>query len=90
MTDSRIARIEDKIDHVVERLSSIDSTLSAQHVSLKEHIRRTDLLESQVKPIEKHVTMVHGAIKLVGLVALLAGIAEGSLAAIELLRKVVR
>ena len=51
MNDDRLSRIEAKVDSVVDRLGSIDKTLAAQHVSLKQHMRRSDALEAQVKPI---------------------------------------
>lgn len=50
-------------------------------------MRRTSLLEKQIKPIETHVTMVHGAMKLVGVIAVLAGIVEGVVALLDLLAK---
>lgn len=87
MQEDRTYRIENKIDKISDRLNSIDSTLSAQHVSLREHMRRTSLLEKQIKPIETHVTMVHGAMKLVGVIAVLAGIVEGVVALLDLLAK---
>lgn len=66
-------RIEIKIDKLTEKLGNIDSTLAAQHVSLKEHMKRSDLLEKQIdvikkelSPIQKHVFMVTGALKLIG------------------------
>ncbi len=66
-----------KLDKVYDKLSSIDATLAAQHVTLEEHVRRTNLLESKVEPIEKHVTMVNGAIKFIMLVGVIIGIWEG-------------
>lgn len=75
--DSRIVRIENKIDKVVEHIGSIDVTLSAQHVSLAEHIRRTNALEAKVQPIEKHAAMVSGALKLIGMMSVIATIAMG-------------
>lgn len=74
MNDERLGRMENKLDRIAERLSSIDGTLQAQHVSLAEHIRRTELLEDQIKPVERHVVMVQGALKLIGLMAVLGGI----------------
>ena len=69
----RLIRIEDKI-------SSIDSTLLLQHESLKEHIRRTDLLEQRVIPVEKTLTMFIGVFKfltaIAGIVGFVSGIAE--------------
>lgn len=66
-----------KLDKIYDRLSSIDSTLSSQHEVLKEHIRRTEVLESEIKPVQRHVTMVEGAIKFIGLLALIVGLIEG-------------
>lgn len=66
--DQRTGRIEDKIDILTTRLSSIDSTLAAQHESLKEHMRRTSMLEQDVAPIKKHVNMVQGIIALMAFI----------------------
>ena len=64
-----------KID---DRLSKIDSTLAAQHESLRDHIRRTELLEEQVKPIHEHVHELKGVIKFFKFVGILAAIAEAA------------
>jgi hypothetical protein len=69
-----IERLEGKVDKLDERLDSIDKTLAAQHVSLDIHIKRSDALEALVQPIQKHVSMVEGALKLVGVVATIAGL----------------
>jgi len=74
--EKKLDKIEAKIDKIQEKMSNIDVTLAAQHESLKLHIKRTDLLERKMEPVEKHVAMVHGALKLLGFIALLAGIAE--------------
>lgn len=67
MDDKRLERVEDKIDALNAHLSSIDSTLAAQHVSLAEHIKRTSILEEEMKPVKEHVAMVHGVLKFIGL-----------------------
>lgn len=66
----------EKLDKLDIRLGSIDSTLAAQHESLKDHIRRTEILESRIVPVEKHVVMTQGALKFIGILSLLAGIVE--------------
>ena len=76
MQDDKLNRIEDKIDKIVDRISSIDSTLAGQAVELKEHIRRTEILEDEVKPIKDHVSMVNGVLKFIGLISALAVIVE--------------
>ena len=72
-------RIADKLDRISDRLNKIDVTLAEQHVSLKEHIRRTELLEGKLEPVETHVARVDGALRLLGVLSLLVGIAAGIL-----------
>lgn len=59
-------RILNKLEQSDARLNSIDVTLARQHVSLDEHIRRTALLETEVKGIKHHVSMVQGVSKFIG------------------------
>ena len=64
--DKRLERIENKIDHIGEKIVSLDITSAKQQTSLDEHIRRTELLENEVRPLKKHVDMVNGGLKLLG------------------------
>lgn len=72
--DKRLERIEVKLDDTNDHLAKIDVTLTAQHISLKEHIRRTNLIEEQLVPISKHVNMVKGALALIGLIGTITAI----------------
>ncbi len=69
-------RVHDKLDKVVESISEINVTLAKQSVSLEEHIKRSNMLEAKMVPVEKHVAMVNGALKFIGLLGILAGILE--------------
>jgi len=69
-------RLEDKVDKIADSISEINVTLAKQSVILEEHVRRSTNLENRLEPIEKHVHMVSGAMKLAGLLAILAGIVE--------------
>lgn len=60
-----------------KRLDNIEKVMIAQEINLKEHMRRTDILEESIKPIQKHVTMVEGVFKFLGLLSLLIGIVSG-------------
>lgn len=62
-----------KTDALDSRLDSIDKTLVSQHEQLKEHMRRTRLAEEnlniirdEIKPVQKHVAVVEGLMKLIG------------------------
>lgn len=74
MDDKRLERIEDKIDALSTHLGSIDITLAKQNVTLEDHVRRTTLLEKALIPIRRHIDMVSGALKLIGLVGIIVGI----------------
>lgn len=77
MSDDRLERIEVKIDSLGSRLGNVDVTLSAQHITLKEHMRRTAILEQQVIPLVRRASMSDGMLKLIGFVALLGGAFSG-------------
>jgi archaellum component FlaC len=77
MDDKRIERIEAKIDDIGEHINDTNVILAKQHESLKDHMRRTELLEEAIKPVQKHVSMVDGAMRLIGITAALAAIVEG-------------
>lgn len=62
MDQKRLERIEVKLDDVSDHLGSIDVTLKAQHITLKEHIRRTEVLEKEIGPIRKHVHTVQAIV----------------------------
>ena len=70
-------KLEEKIDRIIESQSEMNETLIRQEENLKEHMRRTAMLEEEVKPIVKHVAMVKGAGILVGVLATLASIWKG-------------
>lgn len=68
--DHRFSRLEGKVDKMVESTANIDKTLAVQAEQLTMHIKRTNLLEKQLEPIQKHVAMVNGGIKFLGLMAM--------------------
>lgn len=59
-------KILDKLDAISEDMSEMKVTLAKQEISLQEHIRRTNLLEEKIKPIEEHVSAVNTTIKIFG------------------------
>ncbi len=83
MDDKRLERIERKLDDSNDHLASIDVTLAMQHESLRDHIRRTTLLEQELRPIKKHVDMVSGVLKFIVIIGVILGI----VAAIQSLTK---
>lgn len=87
--ESLIAVLSEKIgrqhDELDKRLDNIEKVMIAQEINLKDHMRRSDHLEGlldtiqekELKPLHKHVAMVEGAFKFMGVVALFVTIASG-------------
>ena len=80
--DRKTDKIENKVDKLDTRLDRVDITLAKQEEQLAEHIRRTNLLEEQMKPVEDHVKHMSGALKLFGVISIVSG---GILAVLKLL-----
>lgn len=55
---------DDKLDHILQKIGSIDKTLEFQAGQLEEHIKRTEILENRVIPIEDHVKFIRGLMRL--------------------------
>ena len=78
-------KVEAQHDKTDNRLDSIEKVLISQELNLQLHMKRSDNLESivldmkekELKPIQRHVSQVEGAVKLLGLMALLITIATG-------------
>lgn len=67
--------IEARLSEIERTLHEIDKTLALNTQHLGEHMRRTELLEKDVRPVVKHVEQMRGAGKLLGILALIATIA---------------
>lgn len=57
-------RLYDQLDRIESRLDTVDITLTKNTVILDEHIRRTELLENALKPIDSHVKNMQAAGKI--------------------------
>ena len=82
---SLIEKIEKQHESVDKRLDNIEKVMLFQEINLKNHMKRSDSLEEIVnkikeedlKPLEKHVNMIEGIFKFLGLLALVLTIAGG-------------
>lgn len=72
--EDKLERIENKIDKIVEDISEIKTITAKQQVSLDYHIKRTDLLEEKLEPVESHVKLISAFFKIIGGIAVIAGI----------------
>ena len=79
--------MESKLDKISENINEIKITLAEQHVTLKEHVRRTEILEAEIKPLKAHVQGVHLVLKLIGVASMLGAAVEGAMSVLEYFKK---
>lgn len=61
--------IFEKLDQINEKQATMTETQIRHEENLKEHMRRTELLENEFHPVREHIIQVRGAVKvLMGLV----------------------
>lgn len=77
-------RLLNKIEKMDDKINNVDRTLIRNTASLELHMERTrqnedmiNLLREDMKPIKRHVAMVDGVLRMVGILASLASIAVG-------------
>ena len=68
--------IKDSLHTIKGKLEDLHIVSVKQQVILDEHVKRSTMLEEKMVPIEKHVAMVNGAVKFIGLLGVLAAISE--------------
>ena len=76
-SEDSLMSVDQKLDKIVDTLGVQAVILERLTVTVEDHVRRTNLLEEDIKPIKKHVWMIQGGVKLLILASLLAAIAEG-------------
>lgn len=70
-------RIHNKLDKLDEKMETIRDIMVKQQLILDEHVRRCDLLEAQMKPIQEAQIQLKGLAKLGAILATLASITAG-------------
>lgn len=60
-----------------EKLSTIDKNVAEIRLDLNYHIKRTDLLEEEFKPVKKHVEIVNALAKILTSIIVLSAALAG-------------
>lgn len=69
----------DDLNEIKVDVACIKKDVSTNTKDLSEHIRRTNILEKSLKPVQTHVAHIEGGMKLVGGIAVLITIITGIL-----------
>lgn len=83
--DKFLDLILERLTSIDERLNKIEETAARHDENLKEHMKRSDLLEqnikileteleNELKPVQTHIVYVSGFFKLVVFISILVGI----------------
>ena len=62
-------RIEEKLDKIDRRIDNIDKHLAVYNTQLKFHIKRTEMLEEEIKHLKSGLIKAQGAMMFVGVLA---------------------
>ncbi len=86
MNSEEYKTLLNKLELLDMKIESIEKTSIRQEINLREHMKRSDSLEQMLlsleedlKPIEKHVAMVEGAIKFLGIISISLSVLGGIL-----------
>jgi hypothetical protein len=74
--EQKVDKQDTKLDKLQEDVSNVRTNVAINTADLLTHIRRTQLLEEIVLPMQTKWAMFEGGLKLVGIVAMLAGIVD--------------
>lgn len=80
-----VKELFNKLESIDHNVDQINITLAVQAEQLKEHIKRTNLLEEEMKPVRAHVGRVNTLLLLLGGIFALIGAIEGVLKILKLL-----
>ena len=64
-------KIACKVEKIEEAQQETNLHLAEYNAQLKIHLKRSEMLEEELKPVVKHVYMIQGALKLIASVGIL-------------------
>ncbi len=65
--NEQLTRLEDKVDKIADTGVKQEVNLARLTVSVEEHVRRTNILEEQIKPLIKQSTIISWVCKVLAL-----------------------
>lgn len=74
-----MSKYDERLASIERSIANIDKTLAINTEHLADHIRRTAVIEEELKPVVKHVNKMQGAGSLLAILALIATIASAFL-----------
>ena len=72
---TEIEKIDQKLDKIDQRIDSIDKHLAVYNTELKFHVKRTDMLEEELRPVKASLIKAQGALCFIGIIATIISVA---------------
>ena len=69
-----LEKLNQKLDKIDQRIDSIDKHLAVYNTELKFHVKRTDMLEEEIKPIKSSLIKAQGALCFIGIIATIVSV----------------
>ena len=66
--------VKKELKEIQKSINNIDITLARQNVSLEEHMRRTELLENKIDPLQAQINQALGAVKFLTIISVVVGV----------------
>lgn len=82
-----MAQLEDKIDKIQEDVGEMKTHMAVYNEQLKIHIKRSDLLEKRMQPVEDHVAAVNWSLRSVVWLSAVATIATLVIEALAFIKR---
>ena len=79
-----LREMSNAIESIDKSVDEINITLAVQSEQLRQHIKRSNLLEEQMEPIKQHVNRVNALMLLLGGLLALVGAVKGVIEIIQL------
>jgi hypothetical protein len=74
---AKFDKIDNKLDSIEASQAETNIILDKQEVNIAIHVKRTNILEDKIVPIEKFMEVVNGILKAIGGLAILISIVTG-------------
>ncbi|BAQ92899.1 hypothetical protein [uncultured Mediterranean phage uvMED] len=72
-----IEKLSEKLDKIDDRIDRIDKHLAVYNNQLEFHIKRTNKIEDELKPLKSSFFKAQGALAFLGILGLITGIFVG-------------
>ena len=84
---AKFDELHTRLDHLDKKQDEMNETLVRNTVSLELHIKRTDMLEAEIKPMKSFMSVVNAGLKIIGAGAVVVSLVTGVSKILEMLHR---